>query len=188
MAEAQLLENSGIDIIIAQGMEAGGHRGTFLGNAEKKLFLLNDLISRFSNEMKIPVVAAGGIMNSEHLKLAIQLGASGVQMGTAFLTCTESGATSTYKKILLSQTDDQTVLTRAFSGKYARGINNKFIQRMSDKNILDYPIQNALTNLMRKVAKENGDGDFMSLWAGTGVKHSIETSASELIKKLTSVF
>src|SRR3990167_6063059 len=188
LAEAQLLENSGIDIIIAQGMEAGGHRGTFLGNAEKKLFLLNDLISRFSNEMKIPVVAAGGIMNSEHLKLAIQLGASGVQMGTAFLTCTESGATSTYKKILLSQTDDQTVLTRAFSGKYARGINNKFIQRMSDKNILDYPIQNALTNLMRKVAKEKGDGDFMSLWAGTGVKHSIETSASELIKKLTSVF
>lgn len=166
----------------------GGHRGNFLGDVEKKLFLLSDLISQFSNEMKIPVIAAGGIMNSEHLKLALQLGASGAQIGTAFLTCAESGSTQLYKKMLLSQTDDQTVLTRAFSGKYARSINNKFIQRMKDKNILDYPIQNALTNFMRKIAKEKGNCDFMSLWAGTGAAHCVECNASELIKKLITAF
>ena len=186
--EAKLLEAAGIDIIVGQGMEAGGHRGTFLGDAETKLLPLNDLISQLSNEIKISVIAAGGIMQSEHIKSVMQLGASGVQIGTAFLTCFESGANSTYKKILLSQTSDQTILTKAFSGKYARGINNKFIQRMKDKNILNYPIQNALTNNMRKIAKEKSNSDFMSLWAGAGAEHCNEMSASELIKKLIAIF
>lgn len=186
--EAKLLEASGVDIVVAQGLEAGGHRGTFLGDDELKLVPLTDLISQLTCKVKIPVLAAGGIMNASHIKSVISLGASVVQIGTAFITCTESGANSTYKKILLNQIDDQTIPTRAFSGKYARGINNKFIQRMKDKTILDYPIQNALTNAMRKIAKENFDGDFMSLWAGTGARLCIAVSASELINKLIRAF
>ena len=186
--EAKLLERTGVDIIVAQGMEAGGHRGTFLGAVEKSLMSLNDLIFHLKEEIKIPIVAAGGIMNSGDIKSIMQFGASGVQIGTAFLTCDESGADAIYKKTLLSQARDQTVLTRAFSGKHARGIDNKFIQRMKDKNILDYPIQNALTNQMRKIAKENGNADFMSLWSGVGAKYCIETSTSELIKKLMVAF
>lgn len=183
--EAKLLEAAGIDIVVAQGLEAGGHRGTFLGDAELKLASLNDLVSQLTCKVKIPIVAAGGIMNCGDIKSVMNLGASGVQIGTAFITCIESGANPTYKKILLNQTGDQTILTRAFSGKYARGINNKFIQRMKDKTILDYPIQNALTNPMRKIAKEKGDSDYMSLWAGTGVAYCVESSVSELIKKLS---
>lgn len=188
LAEAKLLEQSGVDIIVAQGLEAGGHRGTFSGSVENSLISLSDLVPQLVHEIKIPIVAAGGIMNREHIKLAMQLGASGVQMGTAFLTCFESGADVVYKKMLLSQTHDQTVLTRVFSGKYARAIDNTFIHRMKNKNILDYPIQNALTNQVRKIAKEKGDPDFMSLWAGVGASHCIEISATELIKKLVVDF
>lgn len=186
--EAKLLEQSGVDIIVAQGVEAGGHRGTFSGTVENSLISLSDLVSQLVHEIKIPIVAAGGIMNREHIKSAMQFGASGVQMGTAFLTCFESGADAVYKKMLLSQARDQTVLTRVFSGKYARAIDNKFIHRMKDKNILDYPIQNALTNQVRKIAKEKGDPDFMSLWAGVGASYCAEISAIELIKKLVAYF
>ena len=186
LAEAQILEESGIEAIVAQGSEAGGHRGTFLGKAEDALIELFSLVPQLADKIKIPIIAAGGIMNGKEIVAAIDLGASGVQMGTAFLSCFEADIPHIYKQILLTQRRDNTVLTRAFSGKLARGIRNKFIACMNNKkiNILDYPVHNALTNPMRKKAKEENNMDFMSMWAGQSAELCRNISASELINTL----
>lgn len=186
LPEAKMLEKSGIDMIVAQGSEAGGHRGTFLGVAEDSLMGLISLVPQLVDTIKIPIIASGGIMDGRGIKAALALGAAAVQMGTAFLSCPESGIHKNYKQALLALKQDNTVLTRAFSGKLARGIQNKFISRM-DKNketILNYPIQNALTRTMRKKAKELDDIEFMSMWAGQAASMCREIPASDLIKKL----
>ena len=125
-------------------------------------------------------------MNGETIISALQKNAGGVQMGTAFLCCDESGANGTYKKILLAQKDDDTCLTKVFSGKWARAIENKFIEAMKpyEDLCLDYPVQNALTSVMRRAAKTQKNTDFMSLWAGQRVYLSRSVSASELIMQL----
>ncbi len=186
LAEAQLLEESGIDAIVAQGSEAGGHRGTFLGKVEDALIKLSSLVPQLVAQIKTPIIAAGGIMNGRGIVAALELGASSVQMGTAFLSCFEAGIPSVYKQTLLAQRQDNTVLTRAFSGKWARGIRNKFIECMDNKKIaiLDYPVQNALTNAMRKKAKERNDINFMSLWAGQSVSLCRNLPANKLMNTL----
>ena len=188
LTEALLLEESGVDMIVAQGSEAGGHRGTFATEMEDGLIHLADLVTQLSEKIKIPIIAAGGIMNGVDIAKMLSLGAVASQMGTAFLTCTESGAHPAFKKLLLSMKSDETILTRAFSGAYARGIKNKFTEQMGLKkeNILDYPIQNALTNLMRRVAKEKDNTDFMSLWAGQSAYYCQDISAANLIQNLIS--
>lgn len=184
--EAYELQRSGIDALVAQGSEAGGHRGTFLGKAEDSLIGLFSLLPQLVDKLKIPIIAAGGIMDGRGIIAATDLGAEGVQMGTAFLTCSEAGIPEGYKNTLLNQCQDNTVLTRAFSGKLARGIRNKFIERMDEKktNILNYPIQNALTTTMRKKAKEEQNIDFMSMWSGQSAPLCRKLRASELIKTL----
>lgn len=185
--EAQLLEKAGIDIIVAQGSEAGGHRGTFIVCDENSLIGLMALIPQIVDHVNIPVIAAGGIMNIRGILAALALGASGVQMGTAFLTCHESGVHLKYKDTLLNTKADNTVLTKVFSGKLARGIKNAFIERMQTHNneVLDYPIQNSLTVEMRKIAALNNNTEFMALWAGQAAYLCESLSASELIKKLS---
>jgi len=182
--EAKLLEENGIDIIIAQGSEAGGHRGTFLKNAENTLINLSSLITSLIKHINTPIIAAGGIMTAKDIVNALSLEASAVQMGTAFLCCTESGIHPLYKKLLLNLSQDETILTRAFSGKFARGIKNKFITRMQlhEHDILDYPIQNALTSAMRKEAQKQNNTDFMSMWAGQSAYLCKEISAAKLIE------
>ncbi|KTD42132.1 NAD(P)H-dependent flavin oxidoreductase [Legionella parisiensis] len=186
LAEAHALEESGIDAIVAQGSEAGGHRGTFIGKAEDGLIGLFSLIPQFVDQIKIPIIAAGGIMDGRGIVAATVLGAAGIQMGTAFLSCFESGIPDAYKHALLTQQQDNTVLTRVFSGKLARGIRNQFIERMEARkvNVLDYPIQNALTSVMRKKAKEQSNIDFMSMWAGQSAQLCRNTSANELVRAL----
>ncbi|CAM2961989.1 2-nitropropane dioxygenase [Legionella steigerwaltii] len=186
LAEARVLVESGIDALVAQGSEAGGHRGTFIGNEEDGLVGLFSLVPQLVDQIKIPIIAAGGIMDGRGIIAALDLGAEGLQMGTAFLSCFETGIPDVYKHALLSQQQDNTILTRAFSGKLARGIRNQFIERMDKKktNILDYPIQNALTTKMRKKAKEKNNIDFMSMWAGQSAQLCRSTSASELISTL----
>ena len=188
LPEAQALEESGVDMIVAQGSEAGGHRGTFLSGEEDALIGLFSLIPQCVEQLKIPVIAAGGIMDGRGIVAAITLGAAAVQMGTAFLSCHESGIHDKYKEILLAQQHDSTTLTRAFSGKLARGIRNKFIDRIQDKqaNILNYPIQNALTKSMRQKAKKVESTEFMSLWAGQAASLSREISAKDLMSKLVA--
>lgn len=186
LAEAKVLQNSGVDMVVAQSSEAGGHRGTFIGKAEDALIKLIDLVAQLVDAIDVPVIAAGGVMNGQDIIQAIRAGASAVQMGTAFLSCPESGVHPEYKKALLTQRQDSTTLTRAFSGKLARGIRNSFINCMENKKnaILDYPIQNALTSNFRKKAYENGNIEFMSLWAGQSVHLSRGVSVNKLMEQV----
>lgn len=168
LAEAKYLQDQRVDAIVAQGSEAGGHRGTFQGKAEDALINTDKLIQLLATDIRIPIIAAGGIMNAEGIITSLSAGAAAIQMGTAFLACHESGIHPEYKKILLNSHATNTTLTRAFSGKLARGINNKFIMRMKayENDILDYPIQNSLTAAMRKEAAKQNCPDFMAMWAG----------------------
>jgi nitronate monooxygenase len=186
LIEAKMLEESGIDICVAQGTEAGGHRGTFINNYSDGLIGLMALVPQLVDHLQIPVVAAGGIMDIRGIKAAFALGAAGVQMGTAFLSCPESGAHEKFKEILLQTKMDNTTLTKTFSGKLVRAIKNRYISRMEkfDHEILDYPIQNTITRSIRKEAEKRNNTDFMAMWAGQAAYLSQGISVAELIAKL----
>lgn len=184
--EAIALEKTGVDFVVAQGKEAGGHRGTFIGREEDALIPRAALLHELVNALNIPVIAAGGIMEAKGIIDSFKNGAAAVQMGTAFLSCDESGIHPNYKdKVLQSDVEDIT-LTKAFSGKLAQGINNRFIERM-DKHkeaILTYPIQNALTQIMRVRAAQHNNPEFMSMWAGQGVGLCQKINVSRLMQQL----
>ncbi len=171
VSEARLLEAAGVDGILAQGSGAGAHRGTFSGRFEDAMVPTLELVHGISRAVELPVTASGGLMNGADIRAALEAGATAAALGTAFLACPESGASETYKQAVLAARADTTVITRAFSGRPARGIANAFIARMRDHEaaILPYPLQNALTRAMRGAAAERGDSGFLSLWAGTGV-------------------
>jgi nitronate monooxygenase len=172
--EALLAEQAGCDAIVAQGSEAGGHRGTFdiaehpTGANIGTFALVPQIVDR----VKIPVLAAGGIMDGRGLVAALALGAQGVQMGTRFLTAIESGAHDAYKKVLLESTEESTVITKVFSGRPARGIRNPFIRQWDASGIepLPFPTQNTATRDIRNAANRQSNSDYMSLWAGQGTR------------------
>jgi nitronate monooxygenase len=184
--EGAVLEESGVDMVVAQGSEAGGHRGTFSGSVEKGLVGLMALVPQMADRVRIPVIAAGGIMDGRGLAASLMLGAEAVQMGTAFLTCRESGANPVYRDAVRKGRDDGTVLTRSFSGRYARGLRNRFVVEMEkyEEEWPDYPIQNALTKDIRREAARRGNPDLMSLWAGQSASLSRSLPAAELIRNV----
>jgi len=167
--EAATLEASGMDVVVAQGAEAGGHRGTFAGPPERALIGTMALVPRVARRVRIPVVAAGGIGDGRGVVAALALGASAAQLGTAFLACRESGASPPYKASVTMPADaDRTGLTRAFSGRLARGLRNRFMDQMEGQPVLPYPLQNSLTADLRQVAARAGNAELLSLWAGQG--------------------
>ena len=188
LAEANMLQESGIDAIVAQGSEAGGHRGSFLESAENSLIPLRTLVSELKDNISVAIIASGGMMQGHDIAKLIHAGASGAQLGTAFLCCHEAGIHPQYKLALLDQKQDNTVLTSAFSGKLARGINNKFIQHMqtATASIVDYPIQNKLTGLMRQAAKAQDNVAYMSMWSGSSAYLARNLHASTLLEVLVS--
>ncbi len=180
--EALMLQSEGVDAVVLQGLEAGGHRGGF-SNPDPYLPLKRLLDE---TDLTIPTIAAGGIMTREHLEAALDAGATAVQMGTAFLTCSECPAHPTYKEALLKKPYRNTTLTRAFSGKDARSIETPFIKNF-EKEPLPYPIQHALTAKLRKMAAEQGRADMMALWAGERYPECCEQSVRSLVKKLIRI-
>ena len=186
VAEARLLAESGVDAIVAQGAEAGAHRGTFAGPFEAAMAPTRDLVSGIRNAADKPIIAAGGLMDGRDIAYAIGLGAAAAQLGTAFLVCPESGAAAAHKRAILAATADTTVITRAFSGRPARGLANTFIARLAGREncILPYPLQNALTRAMRTAAAQRGDAGFLSLWAGQGVARARALPAADLVRRL----
>ncbi|ALC89171.1 nitronate monooxygenase [Bacillus sp. FJAT-18017] len=184
--EAIELGKAGMDAIVVQGSEAGGHRGSFLQEDQESLVGLMSLIPQVVDNVNIPVIAAGGIMDGRGLMASLCLGAKAVQMGTAFLTCVESGAHNVYKKAILAAKEDETVLTRSFSGKWARGIKNKFINEMQihESSLPDFPVQNILTQSMRKAASSQNNPDFMSLWSGQSPRLTKDQTAEALIHSI----
>lgn len=184
--EALALEESGVDAITLQGVEAGGHRGIFDPKVDDPQIGAFDLLEQCHAKIRIPFIAAGGIMNTQHIKHALQKGAKAVQMGTAFLACKESGVSAPYKKALLASENRKTRLTRAFSGRFARGIENRFMLEMADQAdaILPFPAQNKFTRDLRNASVKAGSPDFLSLWSGSGSGVLWTGSTEELITKL----
>jgi nitronate monooxygenase len=189
VAEAQSLADAGVGVIFAQGAEAGGHRGTFAGPFQSALIPTFDLVPAIHQAVPLPVIASGGIMDGREITRALSLGASAVALGTAFLACPESGASPAYKQAVLDASkpgNDVTVITRAFSGRPARGLPNAFIAKFSGKEtqILPYPLQNILTRQMRTAAAKQGQVGYLSLWAGTGVARTRQLPAATLVQQL----
>jgi nitronate monooxygenase len=183
--EARALEETGVHAVVAQGAEAGGHRGTFLGPVEAGLAGTMALVPQLADAVKVPVVAAGGIMDGRGIAAAFALGASAAALGTAFLACPESGASRAYKDAILARRDaDETRLTRAFSGRFARGIGNRFLEALADAPVLPYPLQNSLTADLRREAGKAGKADLLSLWAGQGVPLATARPAAGLFREL----
>jgi len=184
--EARLLADAGVDAIAAQGAEAGAHRGTFAGSFAAAMIPTFDLVRGVRAAVSLPLIAAGGIMDGRDLHHAIQCGASAAALGTAFLTCPECGAPPAHKQAVLNAREDTTVITRAFSGRPARGLKNNFIALLADREdiILPYPLQNLLTRAMRSAAATRGESGFLSLWAGTGVARARALPAGELVSRL----
>lgn len=178
--EAVAVEKAGLDAVVAQGSEAGGHRGSFIGD---QLVPLAELLPSIVETVGIPVIAAGGIANKEHLELQLSRGAQAVQIGTALLATEESGAHPLYKEAVLAAADNNTVLTKAFSGKSARGIRNEFIDMTVSVPIAPYPYQNDLTKKIRSEAAKLGKPEFMSLWAGENVHETTDGTVKEIIGK-----
>ncbi|WP_134698643.1 nitronate monooxygenase family protein [Ammoniphilus sp. YIM 78166] len=179
------LEKKGIDMIVGQGYEAGGHRGTFITDPKHSLIGTMSLIPQLADHVSIPVIAAGGIMDGRGIAASLMLGAKGVQLGTAFLTCHESGAHQDYQRMILEGTEEQTTLTTAFSGKLARGIKNLFMNEMEShqQEILPYPIQNTITRDIRLAAAQQNQPEYLSMWAGQGIRLSKKLPANELIEQ-----
>jgi nitronate monooxygenase len=184
--EAVALEKSGVDAIVTQGSEAGGHRGTFAGSFESAMVGSISLVPQVVDAVSLPVIASGGIMDGRGIAAALALGAAAVQMGTAFLTCQESGVPEAYRNAILSAHEDQTRITRAFSGRPARGISNRFMNEVeaSPDAILPFPWQNILTRSLRREAARQDRAEFLSLWAGQGTRLARRQSAAELVERL----
>jgi nitronate monooxygenase len=185
--EALAWERVGADAVVASGLESGGHRGTFLGRQEDADLFARELWPAVAQAVRIPVIAAGGIMDGEDIREALELGASAVQMGTAFLVADESGVDPFYKQRLLAADEEtMTRLTRSFSGRLARGLENRFMREMAEveHKVPAYPVQNALTTPIRAAAAVHGNTELMSLWAGTGVSRSRAMPAGELVRTL----
>lgn len=184
--EAVLAERSGVDIIIAQGSDAGGHRSTFDLTKHKNGADIGtfSLVPQVADNVKIPVAAAGGVNDGRSLAAALALGAAGVQIGTRFLSSVEAGIHKAYKQKLFASKEDDTVITKVFSGRPARGILNKFIEEFS-KESLAYPYQNSATKSIRGAAAKRGNAEYMSLWAGQNLRSVVkEQPAAEIVEEI----
>ncbi|MDR3504518.1 MAG: nitronate monooxygenase [Legionella sp.] len=179
--EGLVLQEYGVDAVVAQGAEAGGHRGTFTPEQHDSLIGTFALTRLLAQTLHVPVIASGGIMDGRGIVAALTLGAQAAQMGTAFLLCDEAGTSAPYRAALNHAPDKGTQLTRAFSGRWARGIPNRFMLEMEHSPILPFPAQNAFTRDIRKKAAELGKAEFLSLWAGQGVNLIRSMSASQLV-------
>ena len=166
--EAILLENSGVDMIIASGFEAGGHRPSFLASAESSITGTFVLLQLIKEKVKVPVIAAGGIANGKGVVAALALGASAAQIGTAFLATDESNALPIHRQMLFSDAAKYTALSRAFTGRLGRGINSRIARDLShqEKSFLPFPLQTQFMSHLRKAAIEQQKWDMILFWGG----------------------
>jgi nitronate monooxygenase len=186
--EGKMLEASGVTAIVAQGAEAGSHRGTFAGPFESAMVPTLELVRSLRAAVSAPIIASGGLMDGRDIAQALARGASAAQLGTAFLTCPEAGTPEAFRRAILTAREDTTVITRAFSGRPARGMMNTFISKLEGKEkiILPFPLQNALTRPMRTAAAKRGESGYLSLFVGQGVTRARALPAAELVSRLVA--
>lgn len=185
--EGLALEAAGVDAVVAQGSEAGGHRGSFGGSFEGGMVGTMALVPQLVDAVRVPVIASGGIMDGRGIAAARMLGAVGVQLGTAFLRCQESSAAAAHKALLRDARDESSRITRAFSGRPARAIPNELTTTLEEAGvILPFPQQHGATRALRAAASKQNDTRFMALWAGQGVGLSREGPAAALVRTLVA--
>ncbi|WP_276352020.1 NAD(P)H-dependent flavin oxidoreductase [Cohnella caldifontis] len=189
--EAEEAQRQGADLLVAQGAEAGGHRGTFdvgryPGGANVGTFAL---VPQVVDRVRIPVIAAGGVMDGRGLAAALLLGAQGVQLGTRFLTSLEAGTAPAYREALKTSKETDTEVTTAFSGRPARGVDNAFMRMWRESGLaaLPFPLQNALTREIRTAAAAQGRAEYLSLWSGQGLRQlGNGEPAGEIVRRIAA--
>jgi nitronate monooxygenase len=197
VAEALCVAEAGVDVIVAQGAEAGGHRSTFpldASDADGTAPLVGTLalVPQVVDTVGVPVVAAGGIMDGRGVVAALALGAGGAQLGTRFLLARESGASSAYKERLLAAAETDTVVTRAFTGRPARALRNRFVEEYERAGTepLIWPLQRAAAQDIYGAAQAQGNLDYSPVWAGQGLRlaqrDARERSAAEIVAELAT--
>ncbi|MDC3955380.1 NAD(P)H-dependent flavin oxidoreductase [Polyangium jinanense] len=186
LEEARWLEAHGADAIIAQGLEAGGHRGHFLSDDLTEQMGTFALVPQIVDAVKVPVIAAGGIADARSVHAAMALGASGVQVGTAYLLCPEADTSAVHRAALQSPARHHTALTNLFSGRPARGIVNRLMRELGPMNPAapPFPWATAAVAPLRARAERNGSGDFSPLWAGQNTSTLAEVDAATLTRAL----
>jgi nitronate monooxygenase len=186
LEEALWLESHGADAIIAQGLEAGGHRGHFLSDDLSQQMTTFALVAQVVRAVRVPVIAAGGIVDRQTMKAALALGASAVQVGTTYLLCPEATTSPTYRAALKSPGARHTARTNLISGRPARGIMNRLMRElspMSDKPPA-FPLATTALTPLRARAEAQGRGDFSALWAGQNVSGCKEIPAADLTREI----
>jgi nitronate monooxygenase len=186
--EARWLEDRGCDAIVAQGSEAGGHRGIFLTADISTQVGTMALVPQVVDSVKVPVIAAGSIADARGIVAAFALGAAAVQIGTAYLLCPEAKISPVYREALKNAADNQTTLTNIFTGRPARGIVNRAVRElgpMSD-NVPDFPLAAAALGPLRSHSEATGSADFTPLWSGQAARLARELPAAELTKRLSA--
>jgi nitronate monooxygenase len=184
--EALALDAAGVDLIVASGFEAGGHRPSFLASAETSLVGTFVLVQQIRARVRTPVIAAGGIATGKGIAAALTLGADGVQVGTAFLACEESGATPFHRELLFSEGARHSVLTRAFSGRLGRGLMNRIALETTGREgeMLPFPLQGRLMGALGKAAMDRGERDLFFAWGGQIATELRHRKAADLMKAL----
>jgi nitronate monooxygenase len=190
VAEARAAESAGADVIVAQGMEAGGHRGCFdASQADRRLVGSFALIPAVADAVGVPVVATGGIADARGLAAALVLGASAVQIGSAFLRCPEADIDPAWADALARVAPEDTIITRAFSGRAGRSVATDYVLAAAAEGAppaAPYPIQRGLTAAMRKEAIKVGDVERMQAWAGQSARLGRDEPAGQLVRRIWS--
>ena len=186
--EALWLEAQGVDAIIAQGLEAGGHRGIFLSSDLTTQVGTMALLPQVVRAVKVPVIAAGGIADAHGVAAAMALGAAGVQVGTAYMLCPEATTSAVHRSALKSNAAHHTVLTNLFTGRPARGVVNRIMKELGAMNATapDFPLATAAIAPLRAKAESMGSGDFSPLWCGQNASGCREIGAGQLTRALAA--
>lgn len=186
--EARWLEAQGVDAIIAQGLEAGGHRGMFLSEDITTQVGTFALLPQIVRAMRVPVIAAGGIADAAGVAAAMRLGAAGVQVGTAYMLCPEATTSAVHRAALQSEAVHHTALTNVFTGRPARGIVNRIVRELGPLSAVApaFPLATAAIAPLRAEAERRGSGDFSPLWAGQNASGCRDRPAAELTRELAA--
>jgi nitronate monooxygenase len=187
LREAALIEQAGVDAIVAQGIEAGGHRGMFEPEETDERLSTSVLVRLLVKQSRLPIVAAGGIMDGAGVKAALDLGAVAAQLGTAFILCPESSASAAYRANLKSERAQATRLTAVLSGRPARGMVNQLISHGEASGAPQpaaYPVAYDAAKQLHAAAAKAGNHEFAAHWAGQGAPLSREMPAAEMVQRL----
>ena len=184
--EGSALQDAGVDVIVASGFEAGGHRGSFLRAAEDSLTGTLSLVPQVVDRVDVPVVAAGGIGDARGVVAALALGAEGVQMGTAFLSSEESGSHPLHRETFLQKKASHTAMSKGYTGRLARGVENRAMRALNDPEleVLPYPLQRALVRNLTAAAEAVGKPELMQMWAGQSASLSASAAPAAFLEEL----